>query len=189
MNDITSLAEDYPQDIIDRSRRVRLLALDVDGVLTDNRLQYDANGVETKSFHVQDGHGLKLILRSGIRVALITGRSSPMVERRAKELGIQDVIQGREDKLVALTNLCREHDIALDEVAYCGDDLPDREAIRRVGLGVSVPNAMPYVMSEANWVTTRQGGDGAVREICDLLLKAQGHWASVLDTYLQESRA
>ncbi|GED42562.1 HAD family hydrolase [Cobetia marina] len=189
MNDITSLAEDYPQDIIDRSRRVRLLALDVDGVLTDNRLHYDANGVETKSFHVQDGHGLKLILRSGIRVALITGRSSPMVERRAKELGIQDVIQGREDKLVALTNLCREHDIALDDVAYCGDDLPDREAIRRVGLGVSVPNAMPYVMSEANWVTTRQGGDGAVREICDLLLKAQGHWASVLDTYLQESRA
>lgn len=96
MSDTNSLSEEYPQDIIDRARRVRLLALDVDGVLTDNRLHYDANGVETKSFHVQDGHGLKLVLRSGVRVALITGRSSPMVERRAKELGIQDVIQGRE---------------------------------------------------------------------------------------------
>ncbi|TVU73928.1 KdsC family phosphatase [Cobetia crustatorum] len=189
MSESISLTEDYPQDIIDRARHVRLLALDVDGVLTDNRLHYDANGVETKSFHVQDGHGLKLILRSGIRVALITGRTSPMVERRAKELGIQDVIQGREDKLVALSQLCREHDIELDQVAYCGDDLPDREAIRRAGLGISVPNAMPYVLSEANWVTSHSGGEGAVREICDLLLKAQGHWASVLDTYLQRSNA
>jgi 3-deoxy-D-manno-octulosonate 8-phosphate phosphatase (KDO 8-P phosphatase) len=171
--------------LIERLRRVRLLALDVDGVLSDGQLYFDSDGVETKSFSVLDGHGLKLAKRFGIEVALITGRDSPMVTRRAAALGIKHLYQGVEKKLPVLRELCQQLDITLDEVAYCGDDMPDLAAIHHSAVGISVPNAPDYIQRHADWVTQRAGGQGAAREICDTLLRAQGHWDALLDSYLQ----
>ncbi|MBF8223039.1 KdsC family phosphatase [Halomonas sp. 328] len=170
--------------LLDRARRIRLLALDVDGVFTDGRLYFQADGVEIKAFHTQDGQGIKLLRRAGVEVALITGRDSPMVSRRAAALGIPHVFQGREDKLAALAQLVERLELEWETIAYAGDDLPDLAAIRRAGLGISVPNAPAYIRSQADWVTERVGGHGAVREICDTLLEAQGHWGAVIDTYL-----
>ncbi|MDN3555600.1 KdsC family phosphatase [Halomonas maura] len=170
--------------LVDRLRRVRLLAMDVDGVLTDGRLYFQSDGSETKAFHTLDGHGIKLLHRAGIEVALITGRDSPMVSRRAAALGIQHLYQGIEKKLPTLRQLCTRLGIGLEQVAYCGDDMPDVAAIRQAGVGISVPGAPSYIRQHADWVTEREGGHGAVREICDTLLQAQGHWDAVLDTYL-----
>lgn len=170
--------------LVDRLRQVRLLAMDVDGVLTDGRLYFQADGIEIKAFHTLDGHGIKLVQRAGIVVALITGRDSPMVSQRAAALGIKHVFQGAEKKLVVLRELCARLGLELEQVAYCGDDMPDVAAIRRAGVGISVPGAPAYIRDQADWVTGAVGGHGAVREICDTLLQAQGHWDAVLDTYL-----
>ncbi|MDI5984322.1 HAD-IIIA family hydrolase [Halomonas sp. M4R5S39] len=170
--------------LVDRLRRVRLLALDVDGVLTDGRLYFQADGIEIKAFHTHDGHGIKLLKRAGLEVALITGRDSPMVSRRAAALGIKHVYQGVEKKLPMLRELCSRLGLELDQVAYCGDDMPDVGAIKRAGVGISVPGAPSYIRKHADWVTESAAGHGAVREICDALLQAQGHWDAVIDTYL-----
>lgn len=169
--------------LAERLQRVRLLALDVDGVLTDGRLHFQSDDIEIKAFHTLDGHGLKLLKRVGIEVALITGRDSPIVSRRASTLGISHVHQGVEMKYPVLLELCHRLGITLDQTAYCGDDLPDLEAIRHAGLGISVPGAPAYIRDDADWVTQRPGGHGAVREICDTLLQAQGHLASIIDSY------
>ena len=160
--------------LVERARRIRLLALDVDGVLTDGRIYYGANQEELKAFHIKDGLGIKLLQRDGIIVAIITGRSSAMVDRRAAELGIEHVVQGREDKLTALTELCVTLDIALDACAYMGDDLPDLSAIAEAGLGLTVAAANTSVASYADWQSDLCGGDGAVREACDFLLRSRG---------------
>ncbi|MCG6656463.1 HAD-IIIA family hydrolase [Halomonas campisalis] len=170
--------------LLDRLRQVRLLALDVDGVLTDGRLYFQADGVEIKAFHTQDGLGIQLLRRAGLQVALLTGRDSPMVSHRAAALGIDHVFQGCGDKLATLRELCRRQQLSLEQVAYCGDDLPDLSAIHRAGIGISVPGAPPYIQALADWVTERSGGHGAVREICDTLLEAQGHRDALVDTYL-----
>ncbi|MEC9483925.1 MAG: HAD hydrolase family protein [Halomonas sp.] len=170
--------------LIDQARHVRLLVLDVDGVMTDGQLYFQADGQETKAFSTQDGQGIKLLQRSGVQVAIVTGRESPMVSRRAAALGIEHVIQGRDDKLEVLKTLLPRLGLTFEQVAYCGDDLPDLLCIRQAGLGISVPNAPTYIREQADWVTERPGGFGAVREVCDGLLQMQGHWASVLDTYL-----
>ncbi|WP_240724629.1 KdsC family phosphatase [Halomonas borealis] len=177
-------ASPMPPALIERLRRVRLLALDVDGVLTDGRLEFQADGGEAKAFHTLDGHGIKLVQRAGIQVALITGRDSPMVSRRAAALGIQHLHQGIEKKLPTLHQLCQRLELDLAQVAYCGDDLPDLAPIHQAGVGISVPGAPSYIRQHADWVTEREGGFGAVREICDGLLQAQGRWDAVLDTYL-----
>ncbi len=174
--------------LTDRLRRIRLLALDVDGVLTDGQLYFQADGIEIKAFNVQDGHGLKLLKRAGFQVALITGRDSSTVSRRAAALGIEHVFQGVEKKLPVLRDLCARLGLEFDQVAYCGDDMPDVGAIKRAGIGISVPGAPDYIQGHADWVTERAGGHGAVREICDTLLRAQGHWDAVLDTYLHGPR-
>jgi 3-deoxy-D-manno-octulosonate 8-phosphate phosphatase (KDO 8-P phosphatase) len=162
------------QEIIERARAIKLLALDVDGVLTDGRIYYGANGEELKAFHIKDGLGIKLLQRDNIVVAIITGRSSAMVDRRAKELGIEHVVQGREDKLVALRELCDTLDISLDVCAYMGDDLPDLPAVSAAGLGLTVADASAGVVSESDWQSTLPGGCGAVREACNFLLRARG---------------
>lgn len=169
--------------LVERLQHIRLLALDVDGVLTDGRLHFQSDGIEIKDFHTLDGHGIKLLKRVGIEVALITGRDSPIVSQRASALGISHVHQGVEIKYPVLRELCSRLGIALDQAAYCGDDLPDLSAIRHAGVGISVPGAPAYIRDDADWVTQRPGGHGAVREICDTLLQAQGHWASILDSY------
>lgn len=172
------------QGITDKARRVKLLALDVDGVLTDGRLWFGNNGEELKAFNIQDGLGIKLLQRSGIAVAIITGRTSALVARRAQDLGIAHVIQGREDKLVALRGLCAELGLELSAVAYMGDDLPDLSALRAAGLGLTVADASPLVARYADYRTARNGGCGAVREACELILNAQGKLAAVLEQYL-----
>ena len=168
------MADTSEDTLNEQARRVRLLALDVDGVLTDGRIYYGANGEELKAFNIKDGLGIKLLQRDGIIVAIITGRTSAMVARRAAELGIEHVVQGREDKLTALKELCQTLDVALNECAYMGDDLPDLSAINAAGLGLTVADANASVASESAWQSTLCGGCGAVREACDFMLRARG---------------
>ncbi|RZU45159.1 3-deoxy-D-manno-octulosonate 8-phosphate phosphatase (KDO 8-P phosphatase) [Fluviicoccus keumensis] len=171
--------------ITEKARHVRLLALDVDGVLTDGRLYFTEDGQEIKTFDTQDGHGIKLLQQAGVQCAIITGRTTRLVERRAGNLGITLLLQGREDKLVALRELSAQLDIPLDEMAYVGDDWPDLPAIRAAGLGVAVANAHREVRRYADFVTLAGGGRGAVREICDLILEAQGRYEEALAPYLE----
>lgn len=171
--------------VMHKAAQVRLLALDVDGVLTDGRLYFAEDGQELKTFDTQDGHGIKMLQQSGVICAIITGRTTKLVERRAKNLGIAHLLQGREDKLVALRELSAELGIALDNMAYVGDDWPDLPAIRAAGLGVAVANAHNELHTHADYVTRLQGGRGAVREVCDLLLKAQHTYDAALAPYLE----
>jgi len=158
----------------DKAQSVKLLALDVDGVLTDGRIYYGNNGEELKAFNIKDGLGIKLLQRAGVAVAIITGRESEIVSRRAGELGIAEIIQGREDKREALVELCKRLDLSLTDCAYMGDDLPDLAAIQSVGLGLTVADAASCLRESAHWCSTRRGGDGAVREACELILAAKG---------------
>lgn len=171
------------QDLIKKAGQVQLLVLDVDGVLSNGQIIYDGNGVETKAFSVQDGVGIKSLARYGISTAIITGRSSPMVNKRATEMGVDYVIQGRDDKLVALNELLSTLTITAAECAYMGDDLPDIKAMQTVGFAATVPNAHAEVINRCDMVTTRAGGYGAVREICDLILKGHGHYKDFIDEY------
>ena len=175
------------QDLIKKAGQVKLLVLDVDGILSNGQIIYDANGVETKAFSVQDGVGIKSLARYGILTAIITGRSSPMVNKRAAEIGIDYVVQGRDDKLMALNELLSTLDEALNigikDCAYMGDDLPDIKAMQTVGFAATVPNAHSEVINRSDMVTTRTGGTGAVREVCDLILKGHGHYQDFIAHY------
>ncbi|KAA9133595.1 HAD hydrolase family protein [Marinihelvus fidelis] len=167
-----------------RAARVRLLALDVDGVLTDGRLYFDNAGNEMKAFHTGDGLGLKTLQATGVTLALITGRSSDIVTRRAAALGIRHVYQGSDNKLDAWRDLQAATGIADDDCAYAGDDWIDLPILSRVGLAISVPNGDEAVRKRAHWVTPRAGGEGAARDICNLLLAAQGHLDPAIARYL-----
>jgi 3-deoxy-D-manno-octulosonate 8-phosphate phosphatase (KDO 8-P phosphatase) len=167
--------------------KIRLFVMDVDGVLTDGRITYDSRGEELKSFDIRDGLGIKLLQRAGLKTAIITGRISPMVERRAAELSIEWVIQGREDKLQALKSLATEVGLDLDEIAYIGDDLPDLSAIQSVGLGIAVADADERVLRAAGLVTKRSGGRGAVREASEWLLSQTGKLNAVLAGFEKQS--
>lgn len=149
---------------------IKLLVMDVDGVMTDGKVTYSSDGDELKSFNIKDGVGIKRVQQAGIQTAIITGRVSPMVERRATELGINHLVQGREDKLTALRELLGTLQIELRNVAYMGDDLPDVDAIVSCGLGACPANAARDVLSKADWIASRNGGEGCVRELCDHIL-------------------
>jgi 3-deoxy-D-manno-octulosonate 8-phosphate phosphatase (KDO 8-P phosphatase) len=161
--------------VIERARRIRLLVLDVDGVLTDGRLYISAAGEELKVFHVRDGSGLVAAQRAGIAVAIISGRDSAAVIRRAAELGIRHVRQGVSDKGVELDRLLTELGVAAEDAACVGDDTPDLPLLRRAGLAVAVADAHPTLREAAHWTTHCRGGQGAVREVCDLLLSTRGN--------------
>lgn len=167
-----------------KAAAIRLLVLDVDGVLTDGRLYFGENGNELKTFDTQDGHGIKMLQQAGIPCAIITGRNTQLVARRAKNLGIAHLLQGREDKLVALRELIATLGISLDAVAYVGDDWPDLPAIMSAGFGVAVANAHPELRQRADYTTQFAGGRGAVREVCDLILRAQDRYDDALAPYL-----
>ncbi len=154
--------------------KIQLLALDVDGVLTDGRIYYSNNGDELKAFDIKDGLGIKLLQRAGVQVGIITGRSSEIVNRRARELGIERVVQGREDKYEALQELCTQLQLTLEHSAYMGDDLPDLRAVQGAGLGLTVADAAEPVKQAAQWISRYNGGDGAVRDACEFLLAARG---------------
>jgi 3-deoxy-D-manno-octulosonate 8-phosphate phosphatase (KDO 8-P phosphatase) len=159
--------------VLERARRIRLLVLDVDGVLTDGRLFLSASGEELKVFHVRDGSGLVAVRRAGIEVAIVSGRDSPAVTRRAAELGIRHVRQGVADKGEELDRLLAELGVDAAETACVGDDTPDLPMLRRAGLAIGVTDAHPALLEAAHWITRSPGGHGAVREVCDLLLSAR----------------
>ena len=159
--------------LIEAARKVRLLLMDCDGVLTDGRLYYGESGETLKVFDVQDGLGIVTWHREGNHSGIISGRSSPIVDKRAKELGIQYVIQGSEDKLWDARTICDELGLGFSETAYIGDDIPDIELLKAVGVGIATSNAVDEVKSAANYTTTSAGGRGAVREVIDLLIASR----------------
>ena len=172
------------QDVYLRARAVRLAIFDVDGVLTDGGLHYSDSGEETKVFDVRDGHGLKMLKESGVELAIITGRTSHCVTRRAEELGIELVFQGVKDKVLTFQTLGAQLGIEPVACAYMGDDWPDLPVLIRAGLALSVPEAPAAVRSRVHYVTQIGGGRGAVREACELIMQAQGTFDSRLSAYL-----
>lgn len=162
---------------------ITLLMLDVDGVLTDGTIVYSDSGEEIKTFNVRDGHGLKLLMRAGIEVALLTARESKVVLHRARDLGIRDVYQKATDKLAAYGSILAEKKIQDKNVCYVGDDIIDIPVLRRVGFSAAVADAVPEVKGVVDYVTSQAGGKGAVREMCELLLKAQNKWERVTEKY------
>lgn len=167
-----------------KAARIRLLILDVDGVMTDGRIILGDGGMEFKAFDVKDGHGIKMAQRAGIEVAFVTGRSSEAVEQRARELGVAQVRQGALRKGEAVDAILEALGLSPSQAAFVGDDLIDIPAMRRCGLAVAVADAHPEVIERADLVTTRQGGRGAVREIIEIILKARGDWEKVTERYL-----
>lgn len=163
----------------EKAARVTLVLLDVDGVLTDGKIIYDADGREIKAFHVRDGHGIKMLQQAGVEVGIITGRRSTIVERRARELGIALVSQGVSDKLGAWRQVLRGKRVAPTETAYVGDDILDVPLMRAVGFAAAVGDAEPCVAEAADYVAGRPGGNGAVREVAEFILRARGAWEAV----------
>ncbi len=170
-------------DYIERAKRVKLLILDIDGVMTDGRIIYSIYGDELKFFDVQDGFGITLLNRAGIKSVIITAKKSRVVKLRAKDLKVAKVYQGYSDKLVPFNRTLRRFRVKPEEVCFIGDDLIDMPVLKRAGFAVSVPNAVEEVKACANFVTSKSGGRGAVREICDMILKAQNKWEPVTSRY------
>ena len=167
--------EIYSQVLLEKAARIKLLICDVDGVLTDGRLYFTAEGQESKAFHVHDGLGLKLLLQNGVEVAVITGgQPSKILEQRMSQLGVEHIYQGCSDKLQVYQQLRAQLNLDHMSIAYVGDDMIDLPPMRMVGLSVAVANARPIVIASAYWRTVKSGGEGAVREVCDLIMFAQG---------------
>jgi 3-deoxy-D-manno-octulosonate 8-phosphate phosphatase (KDO 8-P phosphatase) len=169
--------------LLERACKTRLLIMDVDGVLTDGRIIQDSQGHELKVFDVKDGHGIVMAHRAKLRTALISGRASESLTRRAQELGIELVFQKIWNKLEVYEKILVETQCMADEVAYIGDDLVDIPLLRRVGLAVAVADAVDEVKATAHLITQRPGGQGAVRELIELILRAQGHWDTLVERY------
>ena len=167
-------SHDYPPEVWARAQLVRLLILDVDGVLTDGSLYFGPQGEALKVFFVRDGHGVKMVQRAGIEVAFLSGRRSDAAYHRARELGVNRFFEGAKDKVAVLGELLAALNLTPEQAAAVGDELVDIPLFNRVGLGVAVADAVPEVRAAAHWVTSLPGGRGAVRQVCDLLLKAQG---------------
>ena len=174
-------------DILQRAKSIRLIAFDVDGIMTDGGLYLSDSGEEFKRFNSLDGHGLKMLRASGVELAIITGRTSRCVELRAHSLGIIHIYQGVIDKLGAMQALLSQLNLSPQAAAFMGDDVVDLPVMLRVGLGISVPDAPQIVRERAHYVTQRDGGHGAVREACELLMSAQGTLDVQLAPYLAAS--
>ncbi len=170
--------------LLAKAEKLKLLILDVDGVLTDGRLFFDDNGTEYKCFHARDGHGIKLLRQTGVEVAVISGRKSNSVAIRMKNLGIENVYQGHENKIAAFNELLEKLAVEPEQVAHVGDDLLDLPIMTRVGFAVAVKDANFAVKQHADWCTQTEGGQGAVREVCDLIMQAQGRFEGILRSYL-----
>ncbi len=173
------------RQIAEIAKNIKLLVLDVDGVLTDGSIILDNKGNEFKAFHVRDGHGIKMLIKAGIPVAIITGRDSKVVERRAKELGIAEVYQKCYNKVEAYNRIKSKFYLRDNEIAYIGDDIVDLPLLKRVGLSFAVADSSEEVKSHASAVTKNRGGRAAAREVTDIILKAKGLWNKVIDGYLK----
>ena len=167
----------------ERLKKIKLLILDVDGVLTDGRIIFDSNGIESKFFNVKDGHGIKMLQRSGVEVGIISGRESQVVYNRAVELGIGQVYQKALDKLVPYRQMLEATGLTDEEVAFMGDDVIDIPILKRVGFAAAPADAVSEVLPFVQFVSKNRGGWGAVREVCDLILKGQGTWDAVTSRY------
>ncbi len=168
-----------------KAKRLKLLILDVDGVLTDGRLFFDDQGKEYKCFHARDGHGIKLLRETGVEIAVISGRKSNSVSIRMNNLGVEHVYQGHENKIAAFNEIIQKMSLKPEQVAHVGDDLLDLPIMTRVGLSIAVDDANEAVKEYADWCTTTMGGLGAVREVCDFIMKSQGTFDDILKRYLQ----
>ena len=173
------------KDILERAKAIKLVIFDVDGVLTDGSLFLGDDGLEYKAFNSRDGHGMKMLQESGITVGIITGRSSKVVEYRMESLGIEHVYQGQHDKRVAFTELLAKMQLGPEQVAYVGDDVVDLPVMSKVGLAIAVQDAHPMVLKHAHWQTPHCGGRGAGRDVCEMLMEAQGVLQETLESYLQ----
>lgn len=169
--------------LLDKARRVRLMAFDIDGVMTDGRLYFSPAGDEMKAFFSRDGLGLKMLAKSGVRIAIITGRDSPIVLRRAENLGVSLVRQGVEDKRAAMADLLRDEGLDFNQAGYMGDDVVDLAVMAACAFSATVPDGHPLVRRQADYVAGASAGAGAVREVCELLLQAQGRWDPVMAAY------
>lgn len=172
------------QDAMDRARAVKLMVLDVDGIMTDGTLFLADDGQEFKGFNSLDGHGLKMLKSTGIELAIITGRTSKVVEHRARNLGITHLHQGAHDKLVVYRQLLEDLSLQPDQTAFMGDDVVDLPVMRRSGLAVTVPAAPDLVKAHSHFITRREAGHGAVREACEFLMRAQGSFDAQMAIYL-----
>lgn len=170
-------------EISRRLNKVRMLMLDVDGVLTDGRIVMNDRGEELKFFDVRDGHGIKMLIRYGIDVVFVTGREAPVVEHRARDLGVMEVHQKIWNKLELLEEILKNRGLSSDQVAFIGDDIVDIPVLKRVGFAVAVRDAQEEVKNVVHYVTKRKGGRGAVREICEMILKVQGYWSDLASRY------
>lgn len=175
-----------PSEIERRAAGTRLLLMDCDGVLTDGRITLLEDGDEEKSFHTRDGQGLVLLHRAGLRTGIISGRRSRLVEWRGRDLGMDYVRQGAHDKVVVFDELLAEAGLEDAQVGFIGDDVADIPLMRRVGFAVAVADAADETRAAAHYVTRLNGGFGAVREVCELILKAQGRWAELMRVYSGE---
>lgn len=167
----------------DKLKHIKMLLLDVDGVLTDGSIIYDDRGAEIKEFNVKDGLGIRMLMSAGIHVGIVTGRGCPALEHRCRNLGIDLVLDGVKDKAAVLDGIIQDSGIAADEIAFMGDDLPDLPLMRRVGLSIAVSDAHPQVARQVDMLTVAAGGKGAVREACDAILKARGLWEKSLERF------
>ena len=170
----------YPADVLARAAKIRLIGFDVDGTLTDGSLHYGTGEQDGKTFHVQDGMGLTLLRHAGIQTALVTARHSPVVAARGTELKIAHLHIGERSKLTCMQRIADGMGIGMEQVAFMGDDLPDLAALRGVGLAIAPANAHHWVSASVHWQTQARGGEGAARELCDLLLDTQGHTERLL---------
>ena len=166
--------QDLNEDVIARAKKIKLVGFDVDGVLTDGSLFFGDDGQEYKAFNSRDGHGFKMLHNNDMKTAIITGRTSRVVEHRAKNLGIDIIYQGQHDKASALMHMLQEQDLQPEEVAFVGDDVVDIPVLSMVGLAITVADAHPLVIPYTHWQTPNSGGHGAGRDVCEMLLKANG---------------
>lgn len=173
----------FPSEVMERAANIRIVVFDVDGVLTDGSLYLDGNGNEYKAFYARDGHGIKLLMQSGVEIGIISGRSSPVVVKRMNELGITHFYQGCLDKRPVFGELLKRLGLQATEAAYVGDDIVDLPAMCDAHLAVAVADAHPLVIRHAHWRTPNAGGRGAARDVCELIMSAQGAFASRIEMF------
>lgn len=173
------------QSLVEKAKNIRLVIFDVDGVLTAGTLTYGLNGIEVKNFHVHDGQGMKLLQKTGVTLAIITTCKSDILKRRMLDLDIPHLYQGQIDKLPAYEDIKQKLNLTDQQIAYVGDDLPDLPMLKRVGLAITVANAPKIIQQHTHWITKAKGGKGAVREVCDFIMQAQGTYQTIIDSYLQ----
>lgn len=172
--------------LVQKAKKIKLLILDVDGVMTDNHLYYNDEGVETKTFYTRDGHGMVMLQKSDVEIGIITGRKSQLVANRMRDLKVKHVYQGVPDKLPTFLKLIEELKINLEEIAYVGDDILDLPILKRVGFSITPADGDIEVKPHVDYISEFKGGRGCVREVCEIIMRSQGTWQQHMDFYLRD---